>query len=566
MAINRLSLLASPDLDTTAAWTLSTPIAAGTIGNRILVVSIHFEQGGVDAITGNPTWNAVNLVELLSTFHNTWSQICIFYLLEASLSTTTANISVPHVAGTPRGRIVAQLFEGVDQATPFRTTQRTTNNGSQSGTSSTQTVPSVATGDYLLDALTVDAGSHNLTAGANQTEDYDDDVLSSCATGGSRQAGVDGGVMSWTWTTAAPYSQISTALIPAASGTIYTDSDTVIVTLTPSATENREILDANTVPLALTPSATESREISDAATVSVALTPSGAEARESTDTNTVVLAITPSAVELKAKEYTDADTVTLTITPSSVENAQDVDATTVPVVITPSGVDIQAGTTTDAGTIPLAITPSSTQVFDAVDAATVYVDLQTSGTENRESADSSTVPVALTPSGTESREVTDTNTIYVDLQLSSAENRESTDASTVPFTITPSGVDTLTSGFVDADTVRLTLTPSATQAFAGVDASTAYVTITPSASEVYTSASMVDAATVYVTITPGLFIEVFIPFDSLLVGTLTRHWSAALSDNRFSATLAGRRFGAAMMGTRFSAALSKRWSAILGRK
>jgi hypothetical protein len=566
MAISRLSLLVQADQDTASNWTLSTPVAAGS--NRILVVCVHFEQGGADHITTAPTWNGVNLTELLNTFHASWSEVQVWYLKEASLSTTTANIVVAHTAGSPRGRIVAQVFDGVDQTTPFRTAQRTTNNGSHSAAASSLTVPSVASGDYVLDFLTVDAGSHALTVGANQTEDYDDDVAASCATGGSRQAGADGGVMSWTWTTAAPYSQIATALIPASAGTEYVDSGTVNVVLTPSAVE------------------LQAKDYSDVGTVPLALTPSSTELRERVDTSTVPVALTPSAVELR--EYTDANTVYVDLQPSAVEIREFVDANTVYVDLQNSGTEFITRETLDAATIPVAITPSSTELRERVDASTIYVDIQASAVELREFVDANTVPVALTPSGTEfitretldaatvpitftpssveARESADVATVYVDVVPSSTDTRDVLDANAIYVDVTPSSTEFISSGYEDTATVAYKLTPSSTDIRDSLDSTTLYFDIQPSGVDLYDNGQNEDTGTVYVKITPIRVQEHVLEFDTLLVGTLSSSYTGALVGQSYSGSLNTKRFDGSLLDRLWSAVLNDRkWSGILGR-
>jgi hypothetical protein len=133
----------------------------------------------------------------------------MFYLKNPTPATGSA---VTTLTAGFNARHVIWVFSGVDQTTTFRTTQAT--GGATSGTSSSLTVPSVVSGDYLLDAITVDSTGHAIVAGANQTEEYDDPIFSASDTGGSSQAGADGGVMSWSWTTTAEFSHIATALIP----------------------------------------------------------------------------------------------------------------------------------------------------------------------------------------------------------------------------------------------------------------------------------------------------------------------------------------------------------------
>jgi hypothetical protein len=80
-----------------------------------------------------------------------------------------------------------------------------------------------------------------------------------------------------------------------ASGTIYTDSNTVRLALTPSSTEQADLVDSSTVTLTLTPSGTDTQSgpTQDAGTVALKLTPSSTEVFEPIDSGTVYLKLTP---------------------------------------------------------------------------------------------------------------------------------------------------------------------------------------------------------------------------------------------------------------------------------
>ena len=207
----------------------------------------------------------------------------------------------------------------------------------------------------------------------------------------------------------------------------------------------------------------------------------------------------------------------------------------------------------------------------AEDSGTVYVRISPSGKEP-ESLDSATVLFTITPSGVDQTagtpvpgsirglmglyvsevaigtEYTDASTVYVDVQVSGVEFKQILDASTVP----------------------LTITPSSTQTFASVDSSTAYVTITP-----FGAQEGFDSGTVYFDIRPSTTVEYRLEFDTLLVGVLSRNFSASLEDSRrFDGSLtskysgmltATRRFSASLSDRRYSAALTNRWAGILGR-
>lgn len=517
--------------------TQSFTVSAGS--NMVLVVAAVAEDGGLHDATG-VTWNGTALTSLIRRVGTSFANVELF-ILKAPATGTFNIVGTWDAAG--RHGLIIFVLEGVDQTTTNRTPNGTNAN---TGTASSVTVASVAAGDYIVDVMNIDNTGHSPAPGADQTALHATLNLGAGTneSRSSNQDGANGGVMSWTWGISQPNAQVAVAFIPAASGTIYTDSGTVVVKLTPSSTEFKEILeigsiyvdlqassvevfagiDASTVPVTITPSVVEGKELLDADTVYVDLQASATENAQLVDTSTVPVALTPSATE--AREETDANTVILTLTPSATENAQLVEIGNVRVTLTPSGTETMANDYVDSGTIPLAITPSSTDVAADVDASTIYVDLDASATEFRTVTDTSTIPVVLTPSGS----------------------------------------DVLTSGYVDSATVSLKVTPTGTDTFQAIETNTAYVTLTPSASETYTTPSATDAATVYVKITPATVLDIYYPFDSFLVGTLSRHFSAVLTGNRFSATVAPRRWAGVLNDNRFSFNAIRRWSATLGRK
>lgn len=209
MAIARQSLTHGTTV-TSNSQTVSVTVSAGS--DRILLALIHTEVAGEQATA--VTWNSQSLTQLGTGAAGTsFATAAIWYLKEASLSNATANCVATYPTGSHKNFSVA-VFTGVDQTSTFRTQQTSAGN---SGTSTTVTVPSVATGDYVLDVLTLDSTGHLAAVGANQSEEYDLGMTGSDRAHSS-QAGADGGVMSWTWTTSCPRAQIATALIPAAGG------------------------------------------------------------------------------------------------------------------------------------------------------------------------------------------------------------------------------------------------------------------------------------------------------------------------------------------------------------
>ena len=185
----------------------SVPVATGA-GNRLIVVCVHLEgdAGGTQPSISTVTKNGVSFTKLDHMVAARWSRTEIWYLKNPAAGThdiiITKDVAIGgHGAG-------AYVFDDVDQTTTFRTPAKS----GGSTTSVTNTVSGVVSGDYLLDALTVDSPSHNVQAGANQTERWDFST-SGCNAVSDTQAGADGGVMSHTWTTSGDFTHMAIALI-----------------------------------------------------------------------------------------------------------------------------------------------------------------------------------------------------------------------------------------------------------------------------------------------------------------------------------------------------------------
>ena len=103
-------------------------------------------------------------------------------------------------------------FTGVHQTTP-----ETDHDGAcpASGVASSSLTLTTATGEILVDLVALNGtASTALAAGANQTEELVA-TENSDESAGSRQAGADGGVMSWTWISNAFYCQSAASMAAA---------------------------------------------------------------------------------------------------------------------------------------------------------------------------------------------------------------------------------------------------------------------------------------------------------------------------------------------------------------
>lgn len=212
MAIARQSLTQGTTV-TGTSQTQSVTVGAGS--DLILIALIHTEVTA-EAPTA-VAWNSVSLTKLGEGAGASFATASIWYLKNPTPA--TANLVATYGAGGSHRNLAAAVFTGVDQSSTFRTVQNSTTGN---GTSSSLTVPSVASGDYVLDALTIDSTGHNTTGGthANQTIEYDSTDMSGCDRVHSTQAGADGGGMGQTWTTSAPFGHVATALIPSSAAPI----------------------------------------------------------------------------------------------------------------------------------------------------------------------------------------------------------------------------------------------------------------------------------------------------------------------------------------------------------
>ena len=207
------------DFDHTVAATNSRTYsfnntAAGT--NQALAILVSLEGNGAGGISiQSITYNAVALTKLARVASTTWAVAEIWYLAAPATGAHNAVITLAASATDQFtwGFIVAS---NVNQATPLRTAA---SSAATSGTSASDTVAGLGTGDLVIDVVSIDAGSHAATVGADQTQRWNQENGTANNTGaGSTQLASAGGVMSWTWTTSAPYAHMATAFIDVAAG------------------------------------------------------------------------------------------------------------------------------------------------------------------------------------------------------------------------------------------------------------------------------------------------------------------------------------------------------------
>jgi hypothetical protein len=216
----------------------------------------------------------------------------------------------------------AKSATDVNQTTPLRTAAK---NSSASATSLSATVLSLGANDLCVDVLAVD-GSKNVAEGADQQNRWEIAVSGKVTGAGSTQPASLGGVMSWSWTGAAPCALIASAFIHdgGAGGTAFTQDVGDTVSLSESLTRrvDRAIAESIALSEALTPQAqkllvdaislTESVAKQIARTMAEALSLSEQHARQAGKglAETVALSENLSAIKTVLKPL--AETVTLT--------------------------------------------------------------------------------------------------------------------------------------------------------------------------------------------------------------------------------------------------------------
>lgn len=184
--------------------TQAITVAAGN--NRALLVATAHENsaGNVSGITAN----AVALTFLDRTAATTWSHVEMWLLYGPAVGTYNVVASKASVGSNQWG-LGIYAFNDVDPLVAPKIQKAS----SDSGAASSLTLTGLNGDEFLVDILSIDSTGHNAQVGADQTLGYEGDYgAGSNETHGSRQPVVGDGVMSWTWTTAAPFSHMAVAL------------------------------------------------------------------------------------------------------------------------------------------------------------------------------------------------------------------------------------------------------------------------------------------------------------------------------------------------------------------
>lgn len=170
----------------------------GTGSNRCLVAHVGAWAGGstnTSSVTFDPGGaNEQAFTALASATTGNSDRHSSIWYAEGVTSGASGIIRVNYTSYADAMWVSVTEWTGVDQTTPMAGGQNLYDN---TGTPSV-TVPTVGSDDYVCDAISAGNG---VTVGANQVQQYNN-TQGSNHFGASIQAGSDGGVMSWTLTSA----------------------------------------------------------------------------------------------------------------------------------------------------------------------------------------------------------------------------------------------------------------------------------------------------------------------------------------------------------------------------
>lgn len=210
-----ISFVGSDFWDSTHDLPVDGVIAIPSLTDGILIVSVADAQTNPAlATTGISSDQDGALTQLGSTVNLDKANASIWYLLNPTAATHTLT---PSYGGTANNAssLIAHWWSGVDQTTPFGT------EASNTGTSDSPSVTvTTASGEVVFDSFAAQP-SRTVTDGADQTRIETNFVSATSNIRGhaSRQAGADGGVMSYTLDLSGDWAALAVPLKPAAAAT-----------------------------------------------------------------------------------------------------------------------------------------------------------------------------------------------------------------------------------------------------------------------------------------------------------------------------------------------------------
>lgn len=175
--------------------------------NQVLFmgVTIRHSTASIDL----PTHAGNNMTSVTTSAFNDPIRSQLWYIPNPAAGT---NNVIAHFGIAPLAdAIVIWTCSGVDTANPIRSFVTATG----FGTAVTATVPTVLSGDVVVDIFGSDLATTNPTIGANQTSLNHGNDGAELGWGASQQAGADGGVMSWTAGVSQEWAIMAASLRPA---------------------------------------------------------------------------------------------------------------------------------------------------------------------------------------------------------------------------------------------------------------------------------------------------------------------------------------------------------------
>lgn len=192
------------DLTPTDPETIAYTTPAGS--NQVLFVGIVLRHSS--ATIDTPTHAGNNLTAVTTSAFDDPIRAQLWYL--ANPTAGTNNVVVNYSVTPLADAVVIWTCSGVNTANPIRDFIA----ASGLGTAVTGTVPTVLTGDVVVDIMGTDVATTNPTIGANQTNLNTGNDGAELGWGASQQAGADGGVMSWTTTLSQDWALMAASIRP----------------------------------------------------------------------------------------------------------------------------------------------------------------------------------------------------------------------------------------------------------------------------------------------------------------------------------------------------------------
>lgn len=199
----------------TASTTLTITGKTTAGSNRVGIVSVSWNNE--TPTISSATWNGVAMTVVDQGAEVTNASLGAGLLRIVNPPTASSNIVITF-SSAATARAVASSYNGADQTTPI-------SNSNKVITTATVATPITNTVTTAADEVIVDAvsftkfdGSETITADANQTELQNVTYATFYKALASRQAGSDGGVMSWTFGDGGTGSYVSIAASIKAAG------------------------------------------------------------------------------------------------------------------------------------------------------------------------------------------------------------------------------------------------------------------------------------------------------------------------------------------------------------